>query len=107
MPEAPKFFLPYIDDPDEAERIWYTVKRINEANWPGFTGYRIFRIEYVTMGRRWKRRSENRTPSGIPSRSSTTPTTTIPKPGVRCRHLGEGRWRPICRLHADPWRPPG
>ena len=66
---GPNFLLPYVNDPDKAEKAWRGMKAFMEDRhgWPAVTDWRIFRLEYSDKGRgRELARSESLTATGHP-----------------------------------------
>ncbi len=49
---GPNFFVPYVNDPDKAEKAWRGIKALLEDRhgWAAITDCRIFRLEYSDKG---------------------------------------------------------
>ena len=54
MTSRPNFFIPYVDGPKQAERVWQATKSFMEDRhgWPRVTEHRIFRLVYEQDGER-------------------------------------------------------
>ena len=54
MTSRPNFFIPYVDGPKQAERVWQATKAFLEDGhgWPRVTERRIFRLVYERHGER-------------------------------------------------------
>lgn len=77
-----QFFIPYVDDTDEAEKVWQAVKSFAETQGFGpVTDTRIFRLEYVHNSKEMEAEVGQPHPYGHPLTWEYVPDYGDPKAG--------------------------
>jgi hypothetical protein len=79
----PPFFVPYIDDPAQAEELWQATKLFMERQhgWKAVTGHRLFRLDYTHNGKQVEAEVGKSHPYGHPATWEYLPDYDDPKAG--------------------------